>query len=75
MRAMSCFSFGFGKRVNAEQRMRAVDDERARYLHQYFGKAWNDPHLYDLMISSREDEDWTAGAILYDMTGRLPDQP
>ena len=64
-----------GKRVNAEQRMRAVDDERARYLHQYFGKAWNDPHLYDLMISSREDEDWTAGAILYDMTGRLPDQP
>jgi cytidylate kinase len=63
------------KHVNAEQRMRAVDDERARYLRQYFGKAWNDPHLYDLMISSREDEDWTAGAILYDMTGRLPDQP
>jgi CMP/dCMP kinase len=53
-----------------EQRMRQVDEERAKYLLQYFGNRWNNPHLYDLMISSRSDEDSTARAILYAMTGR-----
>ena len=62
------------KGVNAEQRMRAVDEERAKYLRQYFGKEWNDPHLYDLMISSREDEDYTARAIFYAISGRLPNE-
>lgn len=51
------------KGVHAEQRIRIVDEERAKYLQQYFGKAWNNPHLYDLMISSREDEDATARII------------
>ena len=59
------------KGVHAEQRIRIVDDERAKYLQQYFGKCWTSPHLYDLMISSRTDEDWTARAILYAMTGQL----
>jgi cytidylate kinase len=59
------------KGVNAEQRIRTVDEERAKYLQQYFSKSWNNPHLYDLMISSRTDEDWTARAILYAMTGRV----
>jgi cytidylate kinase len=54
-----------------EQRMRKVDEERAKYLQQYFGKQWNNPHLYDLMISSRADEDLTARQILYDMTGQV----
>jgi cytidylate kinase len=61
------------KGVHAEQRIRIVDEERAKYLQQYFGKAWNNPHLYDLMISSRTDEAWTARAILYAMTGQLPE--
>ena len=58
------------KGVHAEQRIRIVDEERAKYLQQYFGKAWNNPHLYDLMISSRTDEEWTARAILYAMNGK-----
>jgi cytidylate kinase len=53
---------------NIEQRVRTVDEERAKYLQQNFGKCWNNPHLYDLMISSHEDEDRTARAILYAMT-------
>jgi CMP/dCMP kinase len=57
--------------ANIEQRIHAVDEERAKYLQQYFGKSWNNPHLYDLMISSRADEDWTARVILHAMTGEV----
>jgi cytidylate kinase len=57
------------KGAYAEQRMHQVDEERAKYLFQYFGKHWNNPHLYDLMISSSTDEDATARTILYAMTG------
>ncbi len=56
---------------SAEQRIRTVDEERAKYLQKYFGKCWNDPHLYDLMIRSSEDEDATARILLYAMTGEL----
>jgi cytidylate kinase len=59
------------KNANPEQRMRTVDGERAKYLQQYFGKCWNNPHLYDLMISSHADEDATARAILYAMSGQV----
>jgi cytidylate kinase len=58
------------KGANAETRVRTVDEERAKYLQQYFGKCWTNPHLYDLMISSHEDEDATARVILYAMTGK-----
>jgi cytidylate kinase len=51
------------------QRLRTVDEERAKYLHQHFGKSWCSPHLYDLMISSSEDEDATARVVLQAMTG------
>lgn len=57
-----------GAGVNIEERIRSVDGERARYLQQRFSKAWNNPHLYDLMISSHEDEDSTARIILNAMT-------
>jgi len=56
--------------ASAEQRLRTVDEERAKYLQQYFGKSWCNPHLYDLMVSSREDEDSTAEIILHAMTGQ-----
>jgi cytidylate kinase len=56
--------------ANIEQRIRTVDAERAKYLQEYFGKSWCNPHLYDLMIASREDEDSTARAILFAMTGQ-----
>ncbi len=50
--------------TNIEQRIRTVDAERAKYLQEYFGKSWCNLHLYDLMISSHEDEDSTARVIL-----------
>ncbi len=56
--------------ANIEQRMRAVDEERAKYLQQYFGKHWLNPHLYNMMICSRMDEEPIARTILYAMTGR-----
>ncbi len=55
--------------VDIAQRLRAVDEERAKYLHQRFDKNWCSPHLYDLMISSSEDEDATARVALLAMTG------
>ncbi len=58
------------KGANIEQRIRTVDEQRAKYLQQFFGKSWCNLHLYDLMISSREDEDSTARLILYAMTGQ-----
>ncbi len=57
--------------ADIEQRIRKVDGERAKYLQQYFGKSWCNPHLYDLMISSHEDEDSTARAIVFAMNGRV----
>jgi cytidylate kinase len=58
------------KGVNIEHRIRTVDEERAKYTQQRFGKCWTNPHLYNVMISSHEDEDSTARAILYTMTGK-----
>ena len=58
------------KGANPEQRMKAVDTERAKYLQEYFGKHWLNPHLYHLMISSHVDEEQTAKAILFAMTGK-----
>lgn len=54
-----------------EQRMRKVDGERAKYLQQYFGKSWCNPHLYDLMICSGAGEDATARAIVFAMLGKV----
>ena len=59
------------KGTDIEQRIRQVDGERAKYLQQFFGKSWCNPHLYDLMISSRADEDSTARAIVYAMNGQV----
>jgi cytidylate kinase len=56
--------------ANVEQRLRTVDGDRARYLHQRFGRNWCDMHLYNLMIGSTEDEDAAARVILYAMTGK-----
>jgi cytidylate kinase len=54
--------------ANVEQRIRSVDAERAKYLQEYFGKYWTNPHLYDLMISSHPDEDSTVRVIQYAMS-------
>jgi cytidylate kinase len=54
--------------ADVEQRIRSVDAERAKYLQEYFGKYWTNPHLYDLMISSHPDENSTSRVIQYAMT-------
>lgn len=51
-------------------RIRTVDAERARYLHQTFGRDWCDHRLYDLMLRSHEDEDSAARVIYYAITGQ-----
>jgi len=56
--------------ADVEQRIRTVDAERAKYLQEYYGKYWLNPHLYDLMISSHEGEGPTALMIQYAMTGQ-----
>jgi len=53
--------------ADIEQRIREVDAERAHYLKLRFGKEWNNPHLYDLMISSCDDEERTARVIEFAM--------
>ena len=53
--------------ANIEQRIQQVDSERAHYLKLHFGKQWNNPHLYDLMISSGENEEQTARVIEFAM--------
>ncbi len=56
--------------VDIPRRIVEVYTARAHFLQKRFGAAWNDPHLYNLMISSHEDEDLTAKVILYAMTVR-----
>ena len=53
--------------ANIEQRIRDVDAERAMYARQRFAKDWKNPHLYDLMISSGENEEQTARVIEFAM--------
>jgi cytidylate kinase len=40
------------------------DAERAECVRMNFGRDWRDPHLYDLMLSSKRGEDAVASTIL-----------
>ena len=42
-------------------------DERARYVQMNFGQDWRDPHLYDLMISSKLGDERVVSTILSGM--------
>ena len=57
------------KGSDVEQRIRSVDAERAKYLQEYYGKYWLNPHLYDLMVSSHPDEASTVQVIQCAMSG------
>jgi cytidylate kinase len=57
------------KGADIEQRIRSVDAERAKYLQEYYGKYWLNPHLYDLMVSSHPDEASTVQVIQCAMSG------
>ena len=45
----------------------AIDAERSRYVQMNFGQNWRDPHLYDLMISSKLGDELVAQTILSGM--------
>lgn len=53
-----------GRQADAQQLIRQIDSERAAYVRTYFGRNWTDPHLYDLMISSRPGCQTVASAIV-----------
>lgn len=61
--------------ANVEQRIRAIDEARARYLQTHFGKQWGNFQMYELMVRSCPDENRTAGVIYYAMTGEMPPGP
>lgn len=50
--------------ANIEQRLKTVDGERAKYLQEYYGKNWMNPHLYDLLLCSSAGEAETVRVIL-----------
>ena len=56
-----------GRAADAPGWIRAVDAERARYVQVNFGQQWRDPHLYDLMISSKLGEERVVSTILCGM--------
>ena len=47
--------------------VRAKDAERSRYVQMNFGQNWRDPHLYDLMISSKLGYELVVSTILSGM--------
>jgi cytidylate kinase len=70
-----CARMAVGANVNVEQRIRAVDEARAKYLQQHFGKHWGNFQLYELMVRSCPGENKTARVIYYAMTGEMPPEP
>ena len=67
-----CARMALEASANMEQRIRAIDEVRAKYLLQHFGKHWGSFQLYELMVRSCPDENKTAGVIYYAMTGQMP---
>lgn len=56
MREMDC--------TDAVARINSVDQERVQYVRLHYGENQMDPHLYDLMVSSKRGTGATAGLIL-----------
>jgi hypothetical protein len=53
------------QRACDENELRDVDKQRAAYIRAHFGRYWQDPNLYDLMISSEHGDEITASTILH----------
>lgn len=52
-----------------EELARSVDRMRSDYIRAHFGCDWQNPHLYDMMISSAVGEDRALEAILCAFSG------
>jgi len=53
-----------GAQADLEEYVREYDRTRAEYIQKYFGQHWCNPHLYDLMISSRFGDEQVVAAVL-----------
>lgn len=60
-----------GPDIDVEQRLRATDSTRARYIQQYYGMNAYNFQLYDLMLSSRRDEIRAARTIVAAMDAEI----
>jgi cytidylate kinase len=59
----------------AVELVRSTDAEQARYIRAYYDCDWKDPHLYDMMISSKVGAEATANLIVKLVRGaRKPGQ-
>jgi cytidylate kinase len=59
----------FGKDVDVPELIRAMDEQRARYVRLNFGQDWADRHLYDLLVSSKPGEEAAVSIVLAAMGG------
>jgi cytidylate kinase len=59
------------RQVCGEDDLRETDNQRAAYVRAHFGRYWQDPDLYDLMISSEHGNEITASTILNHMEYKL----
>ena len=50
--------------VDVEATTREIDRQRATFIRKYFQRDWQNPHLYDLMISSTLGEEVVCATIL-----------
>jgi len=50
--------------ADIEHLIRLTDQQRADYIRMYFGRNWNDPDLYHMLISSELGEDKVARIII-----------
>jgi cytidylate kinase len=53
-----------GAQPDPEHYIREQDRRRATYIQRYFGVEWCNPHLYDLLVSTRNGDEAAAGAVL-----------
>jgi cytidylate kinase len=53
-----------GDRRDLEDLIRSTDQERGSYVRTYYGCDWLDPHLYDMMLSSKFGTEAAASIIV-----------
>ena len=51
-------------RSAAEHLLQSVDRERAAFVRKYYGKEWPDRHLYNMMLNTRDGDEYVVAAIL-----------
>ena len=57
---------------DVEELIRVTDRERANYIQTYYGSDWKDPHLYDMMLSSKFGIENAASIVVNAILGGAP---